>query len=186
MPLASTSQAPLILQTQRTSKNKERKKRNNLQVRAMIDSRSAAAKQPHCPRGCSSRAMQAKRKNYVPELCNQRNCTALSSCTTNLRTQGVRDSGPPPTFVQKLEDSVRNYGSTGEKITCKATKTRAHEKRKSSIPNPRPLFTRKRGDSGDHRGDIHPQPSIPARAARGYVIAFRHLEKKKQFHLDFT
>jgi hypothetical protein len=57
---------------------------------------------------------------------------------------------------------------------------RVHEKRKSSTPNPRPLFTRKRGDSGDHRGDIRLQPSVPAQAARGYVIAFGHPEKKKK------
>jgi hypothetical protein len=63
---------------------------------------------------------------------------------------------------------------------------RAHEKRKSSTPNPRPMFTRKRGDSGNHRANIRPQLFVPARAARGYVIAFGHPEKKKkQFYLDF-
>jgi hypothetical protein len=171
-----------------TSKSRKREKRNNLQVRATIDSRPAAAKQPRRPRGCSSRAMQAKRKNYAPELCNQWNCTVLPSYTTNLRTKGTHNSGPPPpTSVQKREDSVRKYGPTGEKTTCKAKKTSAHEKRKSSTPNPRPLFTRKRGESGDHQGNIRPQPSVPARAACGYVIAFGHPEKKKkQFHLDFT
>jgi hypothetical protein len=80
----------------RTSKSREREKRNNLQVCATIDSRPATAKQPRCPRGCSSRAMQAKRKNYAPELCNQQNCTTLPSYTTNLRTEGAHDSGPPP------------------------------------------------------------------------------------------
>jgi hypothetical protein len=171
----------------RTSKSREKKKRNNLQVRATIDSRPATAKQPRRPRGCSSRAMQVKRKNYAPELCNQRNCTALPSCTINLRTQGACDSGPPPTSVQKRVDSMHNYGPTGEKTTCKATKMRTHKKRKSSTPNPRPLFTRKRGDSGDHRGDIRPQPFVLARAAHRYVIAFGYPgKKKKQFHLDFT
>jgi hypothetical protein len=73
---------------------------------------------------------------------------------------------------------MSKYGPTEEKTTCKATKTCAHEKKKSSIPNPRPLFTRKRGESGDHRGDIRPQPFVPAWAARGYVIAFGHPRKK--------
>jgi hypothetical protein len=84
-----------------TSKSRERERGNNLQVRATINSRPTAAKQPRCPRRCSSRAMQGKRENYTPELCNQQNCTALPSCTTNLRTQGAHDSAPPPTSVQK-------------------------------------------------------------------------------------
>jgi hypothetical protein len=113
----------------RTSKSRKRKKRNNLQVCATIDSRPAAAKQPCRPRGCSSRAMQAKRKNYAPELCNQRNYTTLPSYTTNLRTEGAHDSGPPPLLYKN------------EKIACASMD---RQKRKQRVKQQKPALTRRR------------------------------------------
>jgi hypothetical protein len=106
----------------RTSKSRKRKKRNNLQVCATIDSRPAAAKQSHRPRGCSSRAMQAKRKNYAPELCNQRNCTALPSCTTNLRIQGACDSAPPLLLYKKEKTACATMDRREKKQRAKQQK----------------------------------------------------------------
>jgi hypothetical protein len=127
----------------RTSKSREREKRNNLQVRMTIDSRPTATKQPHRPHGCSSRAMQAKRKNYAPELYNQRNCTTLLSCTTNLSTQGARNSRPPPPLLYK-----------NEKTTC-ATMDR--RERKQRIKQQKCALTRRR----------RAQPQTLGRCSRG-------------------
>jgi hypothetical protein len=124
-----------------------------------------------------------KEETAAPELCIQRNCTALPSCATNLKTEGAHDSAPLPQLLYKSEK--KRCATMHQRESKERVKqlTSAREKRKSSGINPRPLFTRKRGELGDHRD--HNCLSLPGSSqARNSVRAPR--KNKIQFHFHFT
>jgi hypothetical protein len=103
MPPASKSQTPLTLQIHAHFREWRERKKTTYEFALLL------IEDPQLPHNLVVLADVApdlwkqKEEMAAPELCNQRNCTALPSCTTNLKKEGARDSAPPPNFCTKTK-----------------------------------------------------------------------------------